>query len=57
MIDYAQYIRIEPLQERVSEAKIALAKMFTERQIDWNNKVIDAYLERTAEFTTLLTRG
>ena len=55
--DHPQYIRIELLQERVSEAKIALAKMFTERQIDWNNKVIDAYLERTAEFTTLLTRG
>ena len=35
------------LQERVSEAKIALAKMFTEKQIDWNNRVIDAYLERT----------
>ena len=47
MIDYAQYIRIEPLQERVSDAKIALAKMFTEKQIDWNNTVIDAYLERT----------
>ena len=47
MTSPAQYIRIEPLQERVSEAKIALAKMFTEKQIDWNNKVIDAYLERT----------
>ena len=47
MINHAQYIRIEPLPENVSEAKIALAKMFTEKQIDWNNKVIDAYLERT----------
>ena len=45
----AQYIRIELLQERVSEAKIALAKMFTERQIEWNNRVIDAYLERTTQ--------
>ena len=52
-----EYIRIEPLPENASDAKIALAKLFTERQIDWNNKVIDAYLERTAEFTTLLTRG
>ena len=41
------YIRIELLQERVSEARIALAKMFTAKQIDWNNRVIDAYLERT----------
>lgn len=45
----AQYIRIEPLQERVSEAKIALARMFTGNQIDWHNKVIDAYLERTTK--------
>ena len=43
----SSFIRIEPLSENVSEAKIALAKMFTENQIDWNNKVIDAYLERT----------
>ena len=49
MILHAQYIRIEPLQERVSDAKIALAKMFTEKQIDWNNRVIDAYLERTTK--------
>ena len=49
MINNAQYIRIEPLQERVSDAKIALSKMFTEEQIDWNNKVIDAYLERTTK--------
>ena len=48
MINHDQYIRIEPLQERVSEARIALAKMFTEKQIDWNNKVIDAYLARLA---------
>ena len=47
MINHDQYIRVEMLQERVSEAKIALAKMFTEKQIDWNNRVIDAYLERT----------
>ena len=47
MIYHTQYIRIEPLEENVSEAKIALAKMFTEKQIDWNNRVIDAYLERT----------
>ena len=47
MNNHAQYIRIEPLQERVSEARIALAKMFTEEQIGWNNRVIDAYLERT----------
>ena len=47
MIDRAQYVRIEPLPENVSNARIALAKLFTEKQIDWNNRVIDAYLERT----------
>ena len=52
-----EYIRIEPLPENASDAKISLAKMFTEKQIAWNNKVIDAYLDRTATFTTLLTRG
>ena len=49
MIYHAQYIRIEPLPENVSETKIALSKMFTETQIDWNNRVIDAYLERTTK--------
>ena len=47
MNNHAQYIRIEPLEETTSDARIALAKLFTEKQIDWNNRVIDAYLERT----------
>ena len=55
--DHAPYIRIEPLQERVSEARIALAKMFTEKQIDWANKVIDAYLARLAGGITCDERG
>ena len=45
----AQYIRIEPLQQNVSDMRTTLAKMFTEKQIDWNNRVIDAYLERTTK--------
>ena len=49
MIVHAAYIRIEPLQENVSEARIALAKLFTEKQINWNNRLIDAYLERTTK--------
>ena len=49
MVDRAQYIRIEPLPENVSETKIALANFFTASQIDWNNRVIDAYLERTTK--------
>ena len=49
MINHTHYVRIEPLPENVSDAKIALAKMFTENQIDWNNRVIDAYLERTTQ--------
>ena len=47
MIVRATYIRVEPINEFVPAAKIALAKMFTASQIDWNNRVIDAYLERT----------
>ena len=47
MNNHAQHIRVEPINEFVPEAKIAMAKMFTEKQIDWNNRVIDAYLERT----------
>ena len=49
MTNNDQYIRIELLEENASEAKIALAKMFTEKQIAWNNKVIDTYLERTTK--------
>ena len=45
------YIRIEPLKESVSDMRIALAKLFTEKQINWNNKLIDNYLERTAKCT------
>ena len=44
-----EYIRIEPLEETTSDARIALAKLFTEKQIDWNNRVIDAYLDRTTK--------
>ena len=43
------YIRIEAIKRDVSATKIALAKLFTEKQIDWNNKLIDNYLERTAK--------
>ena len=49
MINYGQYLRIEAINETMPAAKIALAKMFTEKQIDWNNRVIDAYLERTTK--------
>ena len=46
---HAQYIRVEPRQENAADARIALAKLFTEKQISWNNIVIDAYLERTTK--------
>ena len=46
------YIRIEPLTEIVPAARIALAKLFSEKQINRDNKLIDAYLDRNAEFNT-----
>ena len=49
MINHTQYVRIEPLHENASEARIALAKLFTEKQISWNNRLIDAYLARTTK--------
>ena len=49
MINYGQYLRIEAINETVPAAKIALAKLFSEKQINRDNKLIDAYLERTTK--------
>ena len=50
MIDHSKYIRVEPINEFVPDAKIALAKLFSEKQITRDNKLIDDYLDRSAEF-------
>ena len=50
MIDNAQYIRLEAINDFVPAAKIAMAKLFSEKQISRDNKLIDAYLDRNAEF-------
>ena len=50
MIDHSQYIRVEPINEIGSDAKIAMAKLFSEKQINRDNKLIDAYLDRNAKF-------
>ena len=50
MIDHSQYIRVEPITEIVPAAKIAMAKLFSEKQINRDNKLIDAYLDRNAKF-------
>lgn len=52
MIDHATYIRVEAITDIVPDAKIAMAKLFSEKQISRDNKLIDAYLDRNAEFNT-----
>ena len=49
MIDHAIYIRVEPIKEIVPDARITLTELFTEKQISFDNRVIDSYLERTTE--------